>query len=96
MTPVEKLEMERRRGEDALHIVEHPLFNESIETLKDAILKQWAASPMRDIEGRESLHQMYRLVDSVKNNLVSIMQTGQMASTQLIPAESRTRKLLEG
>lgn len=95
MTPVEKLELEKRRGQDAMNIIESPLFTESVDLLKETILKEWAASPMRDIEGRETLHQMYRIVDSVRNNLVSIMQTGKMASTQLIQAEQRIRPIRE-
>lgn len=91
MTPTEKLEWEKRRGEDALRIIESDVFQDSVEQLKKTILQEWAASPMRDIEGREALHQMFRTVEAVRTNLVSIMQTGKMASMQLVDADRRRK-----
>jgi hypothetical protein len=76
MTP----EQEMRRGEDAARILAEPLFKEAMEKVRSEVIAQWSAAPARDTQGREWLWQFYQVAAKFENTLVSVMETGKMAS----------------
>lgn len=83
----QKIERAIRAGE----VLEHPLFIEAIETLKQELTQQWEQSPARDVEGREKLYLMLKLTDKVKANLQSIVETGKFAQME----QTRLQKMME-
>lgn len=78
-----ELDREISRGQRAAEILDSDLYIEAFDMLKTRLMQQWAESPARDKEGRESLWLMTRLLENVQGHLAEIMQTGKMARVQL-------------
>lgn len=78
-----ELDHEISRGQRAAEILDNDLYIEAFDTLKTRLMNQWADSPARDKEGRESLWLMTKLLESVQAHLNEIMQTGKIARVQL-------------
>jgi hypothetical protein len=78
-----ELDQEISRGQRAAEVLDNDLYREAFDTLKARLMQQWAESPARDKEGRESLWLMTRLLENVESHLSEIMQTGKMARVQL-------------
>ena len=49
-----------QRGKEAARLLEHPLYKETIETLKEQIVQGWATAPARDHEGKELLWNLFQ------------------------------------
>lgn len=73
-------EMERAR--QAQELAEHPIFKEALEQYRQRLNDEWAASPARDIEGRERLWLMSKTISVVEGHLKELMETGKLASIQ--------------
>lgn len=82
-----ELDKEVSRGQRAAEILDSELYIEAFDTLKARLMQQWADSPARDKEGRESLWVMTKLLENVKGHLTEIMETGKIARVQ---AEERS------
>ena len=78
------LEQERARGINAKGIVEDDLFNESFESVRANILHQWANTSISGgTEQREFLFLMLKAADKFKEGLVTMIDTGKLATIQL-------------
>jgi hypothetical protein len=78
------LEQERARGINAKGIVEDELFNESFESVRANILYEWANTNISGgTEQREFLYLMLKAADKFKEGLVSMIDTGKLATIQL-------------
>lgn len=95
MTSVDtdKLEGERRRGQEAEALLEHPLWVEARAAIKKRLMDEWAASPVRDNEARERIWMMMRMATLLEDHIRQFATTGRLASTQLTDLGER-KKLL--
>ena len=82
---------EQERARQAQELTEHPLFKEALDTYRQRLTNEWAASPARDTEGRERLWLMLKTADAVEGHLKQLMETGRLASLQL----EQNRSLLQ-
>lgn len=71
------------RGHEANQILEHPLFREAIDTMRQAIIDKWRAAPIRDREGMHELKLMDKLLSDLEGYFKHIAETGKMAEIQL-------------
>lgn len=76
-------EEEVRRGQNAERIIQDELFKESFTYLKHLYLTEWENSPVRDPEGRERLWLAIKILATVENHIITIMETGKLADRQL-------------
>lgn len=91
MTPEEELARreERSRGDRARELLADPLLVEAFDVLSRRFVDEWLASPARDVEGREKLWQLQRLLGSLRAHLGQVVETGRLASLQLDQARRR-------
>lgn len=73
-------EMERAR--QASDVLDHPRFKEAFEVYRQRLNDEWAASPSRDMEGREKIWLMQKSLNAVEDHLKELIQTGKLASIQ--------------
>lgn len=78
----DKREEEVRRGEEAARLCNNPLFKQSIDEMKAAIIDQWRLTPVKDTELREQIWAIYVATFKFEEILRSIMDTGKMAAIQ--------------
>ena len=86
--------LEADRGRQAQDLLEHPLLQEALQTLRSEFKEAWANSPARDSEGREKLWQLHALVGKFESHLTQVLQTGQLARLQL-EEQSRLERMTE-
>ena len=91
MTEEEQLFKEQTRANAARELVEHPLYVEAFEVYTQRLKTEWADSPARDKEGRETLWIMLKTAQAVQSHLQQILETGKLASLQL----QQKRSMLE-
>ena len=84
MTP----EQEVRRGEQAIAVIESPIFIEAFDVIEKELTQKWQDSPTKDSELREKIWMSLKLLERVKLQMVSVATTGQMAK-QSIAAKLR-------
>ena len=77
------IQTELERGEQARQLLQNPLYVESFETVRQAIIDKWASAPMRDREGHHELKLMLKLLGDLTGYVEQTMQTGKLASIQL-------------
>ena len=80
MTP----EQEVRRGEQAVAVIESPIFIEAFDAIEKELTQAWQDSPARDSEAREKIWLSLKLLNRVKLQMVSVATTGQMAKQSII------------
>lgn len=76
------------RANRAREVLENPIFQESLQTLRNDIEQQWRTSPARDAEGREHLWVMQKLLTRIVGHLEQTMLTGRMAAETLRSKEA--------
>ena len=77
------LEKEQQRGHRAKAIIEDEIFTEAIKKVSDELDLEWINSPVRDIEGREKIYMMKRMLNVLLVQLKSVMETGKLATKQI-------------
>lgn len=77
------LHEEVSRGRDAEQLLEHPIFKEAVQAVRDGIINKWADAPLRDKEGAHELKIMLKLLNDVEANIRQVVNTGKMANIQL-------------
>ena len=85
----DKLEYERRRAAEAQDLLDNPLLQEALETIRASVDKEWLDAPARDTEGRERLWMMRKLTDKFEAHLTSIVNDGKIASKKLADLEKK-------
>lgn len=87
-----KLRTETQRGQRAAELMADPLMVEAFALLHERFQTEWADSPARDTEGRERIWLLQKLLRNLQGNLMEVLRTGQLASTQLEQHRSRLQK----
>jgi len=75
-------QQEINRGQQATELLNHPLMQEAISTLRSQYQAAWEASPARDKEGREELWKLLKTLGAVEGHLKQVIETGRMATIQ--------------
>lgn len=84
---------ERDRGAHVKTMMANALWDEVWDGYKAVLMDRWAASPIADTEGRETLHLMVRLLDTLRGEFEEIRETGMFAERQLEELkDERTRR----
>lgn len=76
-------EKDAERGARAQRLLEDPVFTDAFKAVEQAIFDQWAASPVRDIEGQHELRLMLNLLRDVRSSLEQTMVDGKLAVEEL-------------
>ena len=73
---------EVKRGEQAAQVLENPLFKESVEKVREGIIKSMATSPLGDDTTHNRLVIALQLLNQIEKQLIDVMATGKMAAIQ--------------
>lgn len=82
---------EAEQGRQAELLLDNPIYQESIETVRTAIVDTWANCPIRDKEAQHELKLMLKLLNDLTANIKQVAETGKLAKLQ-IEQEKRTFK----
>jgi hypothetical protein len=66
------------RIEHAKRLLEDKLFKESIEELKQQLIKEWSVTNQHDVDSREQIWLELKLVDRFVGHLTAIFEEGQI------------------
>lgn len=78
-----------QRGQQAKRLLDDPLLKEGFEYLFEEYKKEIFNTSYNDHEQRQVLWMAYNLLDKIKGHLVTVMETGKLASSEL---ENLTRQ----
>ena len=70
-------------GSRAKEVIENEAYIQAFEQIEAEIIEQWKTAPLRDVEGRERLHQFLTMLNKVRATLQSTMETGKLAELEL-------------
>lgn len=73
---------EVKRGEQASQVLDNPLFQESVEKVREGIIRSMATSPLGDSETHNRLVIAMQLLNQIEKQLTDVIQTGKMAAIQ--------------
>jgi hypothetical protein len=73
---------EVKRGEQAAQILENPLFKESVDKVREGIIKSMATSALGDESTHNRLVIALQLLNQIEKQLIDVMATGKMAAIQ--------------
>ena len=73
---------EVKRGEQAAQVLDNPLFKESVEKVREGIIRSMATSPLGDSETHNRLVIAMQLLNQIEKQLTDVMQTGKMGAIQ--------------
>jgi len=83
------LDNQVQRGQQAKRLLNDPLLKEGFEYLFEEYKKEIFNTSYNDHEQRQVLWMAYNLLDKIKGHLVTVMETGKLASSEL---ENLTRQ----
>ena len=83
------LESESQRGNEAKSLLDNPLYQECVHSLREAIISKWRSTPIRDREGAHELKLMDKLLSDIEQYFKTIAETGKIADIQI----ERERKM---
>ncbi len=92
----DQLERDIKRGIEAELLWQNAIFTEAREGVRNAIIKKWAASPIRDREGQHELRLMLKLLDDLEGNIQTVMRDGKMAEHNLKTKQSLAERAKRG
>lgn len=91
-------QLEILRGKEASMILESEAFRIAMSTMKNSVLEQWKACPIRDREGQVLLLQLAKLTDKFEAILVGLVDNGKFAERKIeldsLRDESPTRRFI--
>lgn len=70
-------------GTRAKEILDNEVFQSVFADIEQELFQAWIKSPVRDVEGRERLHQYQSLLTKLKEQLTSTFETGRLAALEL-------------
>ena len=73
---------EVKRGEQAAQVLDNPLFKESVEKVREGIIRSMATSPLGDSETHNRLVIAMQLLNQIEKQLTDVMATGKMSAMQ--------------
>lgn len=80
---MDRTELEIQRGERAAQLLGDELVVEALDKIEREYVEQWKNSPVRDEAGREKLWLMVKSAQKFRMELVSVVETGQLAKAHL-------------
>lgn len=83
------LDNQVQRGQQAKRLLNDPLLKEGFEYLFEEYKKEIFNTSYNDHEQRQVLWMAYNLLDKIKGHLVTVMETGNLAASEL---ENLTRQ----
>lgn len=81
-----------RDGQEAERLLGHPLLLQAFELIEKDIQDQWLNSQARDVDGREKLYLMTKLLHRLRGQLHSVVENGQIVQRTL--EQSRATEML--
>lgn len=73
------IEQDLERARLAKALLDNPLLNEILTSLKDRYVEAWLSSKPADTEARERLYLASQAIDQVTNEISIAIQNGQIA-----------------
>ena len=86
------LDKQIQRGQQAKRLLDDPLLKEGFEYLFEQYKKEIFNTSYNDHEQRQVLWMAYNLLDKIKGHLVTVMETGKLASSELENLTRQTTK----
>jgi urease accessory protein UreF len=84
------------KGRDAALVLDNPAYKEAHALLKNVVMEQWKACPIRDREGQVLLLQLAKLTDKFEAILTGMVENGKMAQHKIdmdnLRDETQTRR----
>lgn len=71
------------RAEKAQRLLEDPEFQAAFIAVKDSIISRIEGCPVRDMDGLHDLHLMLKLLNDVRANIVSVINTGKITQDRI-------------
>jgi len=84
------------KGQQAARILDDPVVKEAIDTIKQEIVEQWAATPARDAEGREWVWRHYKVAERFEAMLRGYIETGRIEFMRVAEKESFAARVKRG
>ena len=70
-------------GNRAKAILEDEIFTDAVKKIEDRLNQEWLNSPLRDTEAREKIFLMRKMLETIINEITSVMETGKLANKKL-------------
>ena len=86
---MDKTEKQIQQGQRAKQLLDDPLLKEAFEYLSEQYKQEIFNTSYDDHNQRQVLWMAYNMLDKIKGHLVSVMETGKLASSEL---ENLTRQ----
>jgi len=86
---MDKTEKQIQQGQRAKQLLDDPLLKEAFEYLNEQYKTEIFNTSYNDHDQRQVLWMAYNMLDKIKGHLVSVMETGKLASSEL---ENLTRQ----
>lgn len=86
---MDKTEKQIQQGQKAKQLLDDPLLKEAFEYLTEQYKTEIFNTSYNDHDQRQVLWMAYNMLDKIKGHLVSVMETGKLASSEL---ENLTRQ----
>jgi CTP:phosphocholine cytidylyltransferase-like protein len=83
------LDKQIQQGQKAKQLLNDPLLKEAFEYLAEQYKSEIFNTSYNDHDQRQVLWMAYNMLDKIKGHLVSVMETGKLASSEL---ENLTRQ----
>ena len=80
-------------GNRAREILESDVFNGAFDAIEAEVIDKWKNSPARDSTGRESLWTYLQLLQKLKAQLTSTMESGKLAALDIQHSQTMRDKL---
>lgn len=77
------LELDVTRAQQAKHLLDNPIYQESIKSVREAIIKAWSDAPIRDVDGQHELKLMLKLLNDLENNILRVVNDGKIAQIEI-------------
>ena len=77
------IEQKIQNGSLARDVLENPIYVKAVADIKQELIYTWQSTPARDVEGRERLYMMLKMLEKVSQALTNTMETGTLALEDL-------------
>lgn len=89
---MDKTEKQIQQGQRAKQLLNDPLLKEAFEYLTEQYKTEIFNTSYNDHDQRQVLWMAYNMLDKIKGHLVSVMETGKLASSELENLTRQSRK----
>ena len=71
------------RGREAQAVLDNEAYKRAMQMMRDAVMEQWKACPIRDREGQVLLLQLAKLTDKFESLLAGMVASGEFAQRKI-------------